>query len=115
MEISHNTGDVTVATFYLMLQCNKIPFISNISTLLLCQDGNYALLNVTHSVPLLTRLGLPVNTAVTANSASRGNGSYSYLLNSSAGNQKVGGSLMNVQDQYPSELLQQVMMCFFCR
>lgn len=56
------------------------------------QDRNEALFNLNHSVPLLKRLGLPANAVVTVNSAGHGNGSYSYLVNSSAGNQKVGGS-----------------------
>lgn len=62
------------------------------SILLLFQDRNEALFNLNHSVPLLKRLGLPANAVVTVNSVGHGNGSYSYLVNSSAGNQKVGGS-----------------------
>lgn len=54
------------------------------------QDKNEALLNLNHSVPLLEKLGLPVNVAVTMNSGSHGNGSYYYLVHSNAGNQKVG-------------------------
>ncbi|XP_051279537.1 uncharacterized protein LOC127375918 isoform X2 [Dicentrarchus labrax] len=53
------------------------------------KDINEASLNLNHSVPLLKKLGLPANAAVTVNSGSHGNGSYYYLLHSSAGNQKL--------------------------
>nr|XP_040026805.1 uncharacterized protein LOC120815845 isoform X3 [Gasterosteus aculeatus aculeatus] len=53
------------------------------------KDKNEALLNLNHSVPLLEKLGLPVNVAVTMNSGSHGNGSYYYLVHSNAGNQKI--------------------------
>ncbi|KAM8851209.1 uncharacterized protein AB9W97_022010 isoform 3-T3 [Spinachia spinachia] len=53
------------------------------------ENKNEALLDLNHSVPLLEKLGLPVNVAVTMNSGSHGNGSYYYLLHSYAGNQKV--------------------------
>ncbi|XP_041659525.1 uncharacterized protein LOC121520216 [Cheilinus undulatus] len=53
------------------------------------EGKNEALLNLNHSVPLLKRLGIPVSAAVTMNSRSMVNGSYFYLLHSSAGNQKA--------------------------
>ncbi|XP_037642433.1 uncharacterized protein LOC119498040 [Sebastes umbrosus] len=53
------------------------------------KDQNGASLSLNHSVPLLKKLGLPVNAAVTMNCGSHGNGSYYYLLHSSAGRQKV--------------------------
>ncbi|XP_037314999.2 uncharacterized protein LOC119209652 [Pungitius pungitius] len=53
------------------------------------KDKNEALLNVNHSVPLLEKLGLPVNMAVMMNSGSHGNGSYYYQVHSNAGNQKI--------------------------
>ncbi|XP_068593999.1 uncharacterized protein [Cebidichthys violaceus] len=53
------------------------------------KDKNEALLNLNHSVPLLEKLGLPVNVAVTMNSGSHGNGSYYYLVHSGAGHQKI--------------------------
>ncbi|XP_045907286.1 uncharacterized protein LOC123972095 isoform X3 [Micropterus dolomieu] len=52
-------------------------------------DKNEAMLSLNHSVPLLKKLGLPANAAVTMNSGSHRNGSYYYLLHSSAGNQKI--------------------------
>lgn len=63
------------------------------SVLLFFQDKNEAMLSLNHSVPLLKKLGLPANAAVTMNSGSHRNGSYYYLLHSSAGNQKVGGRI----------------------
>ncbi|XP_029309262.1 uncharacterized protein LOC115022426 [Cottoperca gobio] len=53
------------------------------------KDKNEASLNLNHSVPLLKELGLPVTAALTMNSGSHGNGSYYYLLHSSAGSQKL--------------------------
>ncbi|XP_034558150.1 uncharacterized protein LOC117826305 [Notolabrus celidotus] len=53
------------------------------------KDKNEALLNLDHSVPLLKRIGLPISAVLTMNSESHGNGSYSYLLHCSAGQQKV--------------------------
>ncbi|XP_059200431.1 uncharacterized protein LOC131980237 [Centropristis striata] len=53
------------------------------------KDKNEASLNLNLSVPLLKKLGLPVSAAVTVNSGSHGNGSYYYLLHSSAGSQKL--------------------------
>ncbi|XP_044075986.1 uncharacterized protein LOC122887130 [Siniperca chuatsi] len=53
------------------------------------KDKNEASLNLNHSVPMLKKLGLPANAAVTVNSGSHGNGPYYYLLHSSAGNQKL--------------------------
>ncbi|XP_031710756.1 uncharacterized protein LOC116387634 isoform X2 [Anarrhichthys ocellatus] len=53
------------------------------------KDKNEASLNLNHSVPLLEKLGLPVNVAVRMNSGTQGNGSYYYLVHSSAGNQKI--------------------------
>ncbi|TNN69892.1 hypothetical protein EYF80_019960 [Liparis tanakae] len=53
------------------------------------KDKSEASLHLNHSVPLLERMGLPVHVAVTMNAGSHGNGSYYYLVDSSAGNQKV--------------------------
>ncbi|XP_070830189.1 uncharacterized protein [Chaetodon trifascialis] len=53
------------------------------------KDKNEALLHLNHSVPLLKKLGLPANAVLTLNSASHDNGSYYYLLHSSAGSQKI--------------------------
>ncbi|XP_042083292.1 uncharacterized protein LOC102293428 [Haplochromis burtoni] len=53
------------------------------------KDENEATLNLNHSVPLLKKLGLPLNAAVTMNSGSHRNGSHFYTFNSSAGNQMV--------------------------
>ncbi|XP_042353477.1 uncharacterized protein LOC121951275 [Plectropomus leopardus] len=53
------------------------------------KDKNEALLGLNHSVPLLKKLGLPVNAAVTMNYGSHGNGSYFYLFQSSTGSQKL--------------------------
>ncbi|TDH06001.1 hypothetical protein EPR50_G00128340 [Perca flavescens] len=48
-----------------------------------------ASLNLNHSLPLLKKLGLPVNAALTMNSGIHGNGSYYYLLHSSTGSQRL--------------------------
>ncbi|XP_063741936.1 uncharacterized protein LOC134865985 [Eleginops maclovinus] len=53
------------------------------------QDKNEASLSVNHSVPVLKKMGLPASAALTMNSGSHGNGSYYYLLHSSAGSQKL--------------------------
>ncbi|XP_070774929.1 uncharacterized protein [Enoplosus armatus] len=63
------------------------------------KDKNEASLNLNHSVPLLKKLGLPANAAVTMNSGSHGNGSYYYLLHSSAGNQKGAFSQLRSRAQ----------------
>lgn len=68
--------------------------------LLFFQEKNEASLNLNHSVPLLTKLGLPANAALTMNSGSHGNGSYYYLLHSGAGNQKVGGLISTLQNSF---------------
>ncbi|MED6262154.1 hypothetical protein ATANTOWER_015311 [Ataeniobius toweri] len=52
------------------------------------EDQNEAFLNLKHSMPLLRKLGLPVNASLTINSESHNNGSCSFAFNSSAGNQK---------------------------
>lgn len=62
-------------------------------SLLLLQEINEAWFNMSHSVPLLRKLGLPVQAGIRVNSANHGNGSYSYMLNCSAGSQKVGGRI----------------------
>ncbi|KAG7227140.1 hypothetical protein INR49_013938 [Caranx melampygus] len=53
------------------------------------KDINEASLHLNHSVPVLKRLGLPANAAVTLNSGSHGNGSRFYIFNSNAGKQRV--------------------------
>ncbi|XP_040911109.1 uncharacterized protein LOC121193056 [Toxotes jaculatrix] len=53
------------------------------------KDKNEASLHLNHSVPVLKKLGLPANAAITLNSGSHSNGSYFYIFNSSAGNQKL--------------------------
>lgn len=53
------------------------------------QDINEASLHLNHSVPVLKRLGLLANAAVTLNSGSHGNGSHFYVFNSNAGKQRV--------------------------
>ncbi|KAK1879652.1 hypothetical protein KUDE01_027769, partial [Dissostichus eleginoides] len=53
------------------------------------KDINEASLSVNHSVPMLKKMGLPVSAALTMHSGSHGNGSYYYLLHSSAGSQKL--------------------------
>ncbi|CAJ1071926.1 uncharacterized protein LOC122887130 [Xyrichtys novacula] len=50
---------------------------------------NEVLMSLNHSVPLLKRLGLPVSAAVIMSSGFGGDGSYSYLVHSRAGHQKV--------------------------
>lgn len=45
---------------------------------------------MSHSVPLLRKVGLPAQAGIRVNSANHGNGSYSYLFNGTAGSQKVG-------------------------
>ena len=57
--------------------------------LVLLQDKKEASLYLNHTVPVLKKLGLPPNAALTINSVSQGNGSFFYIFNSSAGNQKV--------------------------
>ncbi|XP_070700951.1 uncharacterized protein [Pempheris klunzingeri] len=52
------------------------------------KDKNEAALNLNHSVPLLKKMGLPANAALTMNSGIHSNGSYYYLLHSGVGNQK---------------------------
>lgn len=58
--------------------------------LLLLQEVKEAWFNVSHSAPLLRKAGLPLQAGIRVNSANHGNGSYSYVLNCSAGSQKVG-------------------------
>ncbi|KAK5918982.1 hypothetical protein CgunFtcFv8_022916 [Champsocephalus gunnari] len=53
------------------------------------KDINEASLSVNHSVSVLKKMGLPVSAALTVHSGSHGNGSYYYLLHSSAGSQKL--------------------------
>ncbi|KAI4809707.1 hypothetical protein KUCAC02_018573, partial [Chaenocephalus aceratus] len=53
------------------------------------KDINEASLSVNHSVSVLKKMGLPVSAALTMHSGSHGNGSYYYLLHSSAGSQKL--------------------------
>lgn len=45
---------------------------------------------MSHSVPLLRKVGLPAQAGIRVNSANHGNGSYSYLFNGTTGSQKVG-------------------------
>ncbi|KAM4551263.1 uncharacterized protein PAE49_015110 isoform 2-T2 [Odontesthes bonariensis] len=52
-------------------------------------DQNEASLHVNHSLPLLKKLGLPLNTALKMNSGSHNDGSYFFIFNSSAGDQKL--------------------------
>ncbi|KAF7669802.1 hypothetical protein LDENG_00124500 [Lucifuga dentata] len=52
------------------------------------KDENEAFLHFNHSVPVLKKLSLPVNAAMTINSGSHNN-SYYYLLQCSSGNQKL--------------------------
>ncbi|MEQ2226339.1 hypothetical protein ILYODFUR_026467, partial [Ilyodon furcidens] len=68
------------------------------------EDQNEAFLNLKHSMPLLRKLGLPVNASLTINSESHNNGSRSFAFNSSAGNQKVElgsaeGKIVSLQSQ----------------
>ncbi|XP_032388090.1 uncharacterized protein LOC116699543 isoform X1 [Etheostoma spectabile] len=53
------------------------------------KDTIGASLNLNHSVPLLKKLGLPLNAALTMNSGIHDNGSYYYLLHSSTGSQRL--------------------------
>nr|XP_020442398.1 uncharacterized protein LOC109951951 [Monopterus albus] len=53
------------------------------------QDKNEASLTLNHTVPLLKKLGLPANATVTIHFRSHSNGSWFYMLNSSAGNQMI--------------------------
>ncbi|XP_042284010.1 uncharacterized protein LOC121908222 isoform X3 [Thunnus maccoyii] len=53
------------------------------------KDKNEASLYLNHTVPLLRKLGLTANAAITMNSGYHGNRSHYYLLRSSAGNQKL--------------------------
>ncbi|XP_030608355.1 uncharacterized protein LOC115796202 [Archocentrus centrarchus] len=53
------------------------------------KDKNEATLNLNHSLPLLKKLGLPLNAAVIMNSGSHSNGSHFYTFNSNAGNQML--------------------------
>ncbi|XP_069367779.1 uncharacterized protein [Paralichthys olivaceus] len=53
------------------------------------KDKKEASLYLNHTVPVLKKLGLPANAALTMNSGSHGNGSFLYIFNSSAGNQKL--------------------------
>lgn len=46
---------------------------------------------MSHSVPLLRKVGLPAQAGIRVNSANHGNGSFSYLFNGTTGSQKVGG------------------------
>lgn len=62
----------------------------NLACLLLFKEINEAWFNLSHSVPLLRKVGLPAQAGMRVNSASDGNGSYSCLLNCTAGSQKVG-------------------------
>ncbi|XP_026169161.1 uncharacterized protein LOC113134139 [Mastacembelus armatus] len=50
-------------------------------------------LNLNHSLPMLKRLGLPANAALTMHCGSHSNGSYFYIFNSSAGNQMLSKEL----------------------
>lgn len=63
---------------------------SCVTSLLLLQEVSEAWFSMSHSVPLLRKVGLPVQAGIRVNSANRGNGSYSYMLNCSAGSQQVG-------------------------
>lgn len=58
--------------------------------LLLLQEIKEAWFNMSHSVPLLRKVGLPLQAGIRVNSANHGNGTYSYMLNCTAGSQKVG-------------------------
>lgn len=58
--------------------------------LLVLQDKYEALMNLNHTAPLLKRVGLPAAGALALSSARHGAGSRSYLVNGSAGSQKVG-------------------------
>ncbi|XP_056913419.1 uncharacterized protein LOC130539234 isoform X1 [Takifugu flavidus] len=53
------------------------------------KEINEAWFNVSHSVPLLRKVGLPAQAGIRVNSANHGNGSYSYLFNGTAGSQKI--------------------------
>lgn len=59
-------------------------------TLLMLQEVKEAWFNMSQSVPLLRKAGLPLQAGIRVNSANHGNGSYSYVLNCTAGSQKVG-------------------------
>ncbi|CAK6952249.1 uncharacterized protein LOC121908222 isoform X2 [Scomber scombrus] len=69
------------------------------------QDTNEASLYLNHTVPLLKKLGLTANAALTMNSGHHSNQSYYYLLHSHAGNQKVElgsaeGRALTLQSQF---------------
>ena len=73
--------------------------------LLLLQDQSEASLILNHSVPVLRKLGLPANAAVTVDSGSHGNGLYFYKINSSAGNQKVRAVISILKGFFLREML----------
>ncbi|KAM4557598.1 uncharacterized protein V3H82_017324 [Fundulus diaphanus] len=56
------------------------------------EDQNEAFLNLSHSMPLLKKLGLPVNASLAINSESH-NGLCSFAVNGSAGSQKLSQEL----------------------
>ncbi|XP_068995564.1 uncharacterized protein [Embiotoca jacksoni] len=89
MEVS---GSLLVSTTFVESQVTMVIDDAELQTLVSLRktkDKNEASLNLNQSVPLLKKLGFPVNAAVTVNSGSHNNGSYFYIFNSSAGNQKL--------------------------
>lgn len=63
---------------------------STVSTsVCVCQGWQEASAHLNHSVPLLERVGLPANSAMTTRSESHGNGSYHGLLHCIVGGQQV--------------------------
>ncbi|XP_071348305.1 uncharacterized protein [Trachinotus anak] len=53
------------------------------------KDKNEASLKLNHSVTVLRKLGLPANVTIAVNSGSHSNGSFFYIFNTSAGNQRL--------------------------
>ncbi|CAI5641741.1 unnamed protein product [Oreochromis niloticus] len=86
------SGSLVVSSTFAESQVSMAIDNARLQTLVLInktKDENEATLNLNHSVPLLKKLGLPLNAAVTMNSGSHRNGSHFYRFNSSAGNQMV--------------------------
>uniref|UniRef100_UPI003AABB2CD uncharacterized protein n=1 Tax=Centroberyx gerrardi TaxID=166262 RepID=UPI003AABB2CD len=53
------------------------------------KDKNEASIHLNHSVPLLKKVGLPTDAALTMNTGNHGNGSYYFLSRCSTGNQQL--------------------------
>ncbi|XP_047445376.1 uncharacterized protein LOC125010660 [Mugil cephalus] len=86
------SGSLVLSTDFIESLVSVVTDNTELQTLMSLKktkDKNEASLNLNHSLPLLKKLGLPVNAELAMDFWGHSNGSYFYIFNSSAGNQKM--------------------------